>query len=135
LIFLPLAESITECLGLPKRPLTLSVVNIGAASAMDLPAHVHGFSADVPIFLALLSTRLGLPVPVDVLCTGHIASSAGDIAAVHGLKVKLLAAMHDRSIRCVVCPAADEDLSLQEFCPDANWSHLPLEMTHLSPPL
>ena len=117
-LILPLVESITECLGLPMRPMTLSVVNIGAASAMDLPAHVHGFSADLPIFLALLSARLGLPVPVDVLSTGHIASSAGDIAAVHGLKVKLLAAMRDRSIRCVVCPAADQDLSLQELCPN-----------------
>jgi hypothetical protein len=116
-VILPLAASVAESLGLPKRGLDLSVVNLGAASALDLPAHIHGFSADVPLFLALLSARLGLPVPPEVVSTGHIASAGGDISAVRNLPAKLLAATNDKSIRCFIGPAVEEDLSLRDLCP------------------
>jgi predicted ATP-dependent protease len=41
---------------------------------MNTGVQVSGFSADVPMFLAMLSARLQMPVRQDVVSTGHIAS-------------------------------------------------------------
>ena len=116
-VVLPLVDGIVTALGQPRMGFELSVVNLGAASATDRGMQISGFSADLPIFLALLSAALGLPVPQDLVCTGHIASSVGDIAAVRAIPSKLAAAALDNSIRRFVLPALDQDGSLETLLP------------------
>lgn len=116
-ILLPIIDNIVTSLSLDRRNYTISVVNPGAASTSDLGVKIAGFSADVPLLLALLSASLDLPIPEDLVTTGHIASSDGDIAAVKSLPAKLDAAGSDTSIRCFIYPALDRDVSLETLSP------------------
>ncbi|MFC1761014.1 hypothetical protein ACFL6U_02915 [Planctomycetota bacterium] len=116
-ILIPLVDSILDSLRLAKKDFELSVVNPGAASVSDLGVEISGFSADVPLFLALLSAALNIPVPGDMVATGHMASSDGDISAVKAIPVKIAAALDDRSIRCFIYPALKKDHSLGALSP------------------
>ena len=109
---LPLVQRLCQSLGLALGSFEVSAVNLAAASHLDLGLEISGFSADLPLFLALLSARLGLPVPQDVVCTGHIASSDGDVRMVQNLPAKLDAARTDRSIQRILLPGPDADGSL-----------------------
>jgi hypothetical protein len=88
------APSVNEVLrGLDLAPCRyhLSVTNIDAVAAHDLPAAIEGFSADAPAWLAMLSAALGLPLDPTTVVTGHLASTGGDIGAVSHLGAKQLA--------------------------------------------
>jgi len=95
----------------------VSVVNLGAASASDLGVAVSGFSADVAIFLAILSAALEIPLPCEAAFTGHLASPDGDIRAVRSVPAKLDAAAADGTVKHFVCPALDADTSLTALAP------------------
>jgi hypothetical protein len=116
-IILPIVDHILEELQVPRRHYEISAVNLGAASALDVGTSVSGFSADVPIFLALLSAGLDLPLPDDLVSTGHIASVEADIAAVRALAAKVQAAVADGSIGCFLYPDLDKDKSLGVLSP------------------
>jgi hypothetical protein len=118
-VILPIVNMIAASLGLGGRRIDLCVVNPGAASVFDIGVQIDGFSADVPVFLALLSACIQLPLPVEMVSTGHIASGSGDISAVGGLQTKLSVASGDESIKCFLCPALGEDHSLRDLCPGA----------------
>lgn len=94
-----LVTALASHLGVPCCGLELSAVNLSAASWDQRGLTISGFSADAPIFLVMLAAVIGLEVPVDFLCTGHIASSDGDIRMVGGLPTKLAAASQDKTIR------------------------------------
>ena len=113
-------DRMMELLGLSPQCFELSVVNIGAASAVGLGANVSGFSLDTPIFLALLSAGLKMPIRQDVIATGHIASPDGDVRAVEHIPAKLAAAATLPSITRFLYPALDADLSLEAFAPSAG---------------
>jgi hypothetical protein len=113
----PTVDSILNVLGLPKKDFVLSVVNPGAASASDLGVEISGFSADAPMFLALLSAALSMPIPDDTVCTGHIASCDGDLSAVKAIPAKIAAALDDKSIRHFIYPFPDSDRSLSVLSP------------------
>ena len=93
----------------------LQGVNIGAASAVDVGVEVSGFSADLPVAIAMLSARLRLTVPDDVAVTGHLASRHGEIRVVRNLAAKLAAAADDESVNAVVCPSLLGDLSFRDL--------------------
>ncbi len=114
---LPVADRIAGLLGLPTVNYELSVVNLGAASAQDLPLMVTGFSADLPVFLAILSEAMKLPLLQDVVATGHIASNDGDIRPVRSIDAKLAAAAAQPGIRKFVHPAMDADSSFGAMAP------------------
>ena len=116
-ILLPLVDRVLISLGLHRKNFEVSVVNLGATSALDLGVRISGFSADMSVFLALLSVSLGMTIPEDMVSTGHIASSDGDISAVKAIPAKLSAALRDKSINCFVYPALDGDRSLAELSP------------------
>lgn len=116
-VILPLADRILTALQQPQQSYELSVANLGAAAAVNLGTRVSGFSADVPVLLAILSASLGIPIDEDLVATGHVASMDGDIAMVGGLPAKLSAALADESIRCFVHPALDGDSSLRVLAP------------------
>lgn len=108
-----LVTALASHLGVPCRGLELSAVNLSAASWDQRGLTISGFSADAPIFLAMLAAILGLEVPADFLCTGHIASSDGDIRMVGGLPAKLAAASQEKTIRRFAYPDPMADGSLE----------------------
>lgn len=116
---LPVVDHILERIWPEKRrkSFEVSVVNFGAASSMDVGCSLSGFSADVPVLLALLSAALNVPLPQDVITTGHIASNVGDIRAVRSLPAKLEAALGDPEIRRFIHPALDADASQKVLSP------------------
>ena len=115
---LPMIDRIVAALALPRSALEISIANIGAASATDLGSRISGFSADIPVLLAGLSAVLQLPVPEDMVATGHVASPDGDIAMVKAIPAKVAAAMADSSIRRFVHPVVERDTSLQMLSPN-----------------
>lgn len=116
-VLIPVVDAIADGLTVPKVQYDIGVANIGAASAMDVGVTISGFSADVPLVLAMLSARLGMVVPEDVVSTGHIASKDGDICFVRQIPAKLAAALSDPSIRVFVHPSTGNDVSLQKMTP------------------
>ena len=113
-------DGITEQLGLKRRTFQISVTNLGAASAADLELCVEGFSADLPVMLAVLSAALRMPLPQDVVATGHVASVDGDIKPVSNLPAKLAAAVDAPDIQHIVVPVLDSDRSMQALSPTAR---------------
>ena len=116
---LPVADQILELIWPRKRPkyYEVSIANLGAASSMEVGCSLTGFSADVPVLLALVSAALKIPLPQDILTTGHVASTAGDIRAVHSLPAKLEAVLQEPGIRRFIHPALEADSSLQVLSP------------------
>lgn len=108
-----LVSALASHLGVPCPGLELSAVNLSAASWDQRGLTISGFSADAPIFLATLAAILGLEVPADFLCTGHIASSDGDIRMVGGLPAKLAAASQEKTIKRFAYPDPMADGSLE----------------------
>ncbi len=116
-VVLPVVNHIFELLKVPQRKFEISVVNLSAASAEDNISRISGFSADVPILLAMLSAGLGIPVPEEIVSTGHIASTDGDIGLVKSIPTKLEAAQEDRTISRFIYPCIRDDSSLKILSP------------------
>ena len=119
-VILPIADRIVAALGLQRLNFTLSVANLGAASISNLGLEVSGFSADLPVLLAMLSAALHMPVAADLVSTGHIASMDGDLTAVEALPAKLAASVADGSIRRFVHPRPARDRSLETLAPSES---------------
>lgn len=116
-LVLPLVDRIIKGLGLPRINYEASVVNIGATASSVGGFEIGGFSADLPVFLALLSSSLHVGLRQDIASTGHIASLDGDIALVKGIPAKLDAALSLSGITGAVIPALDKDMSLKVLTP------------------
>jgi len=116
-VILPIIDRITTHLGLPLSSHEISTVNIDAASINDVGVCISGYSADVPMFLAMLSATLEIPVMGDLASTGHIASLDGDIRMVKSIPEKLQAAADDRETEIFLHPSLDKDASLKNLSP------------------
>lgn len=116
-VLIPVADGIADTLKVPKVQYEIGVANIGVASAMDVGITIAGFSADVPIVLAMLSSRLGMPLPETMVSTGHVASLDGDIRFVRHVRAKLSAAINDPSIQMFVYPSIRGDVSVEGMMP------------------
>ena len=114
---IPIVDNILDSLGLARKDFMISAVTPGGVSISGLIAGITGFSADLPMLLAMLSAALNMPVADDIVSTGHIASSGGDIAAVKAIPAKISAALDDKSIRGFIYPALDRDRSLTALTP------------------
>lgn len=113
-------HSILSGLGLSCPGFMISAVNLGAASHDDRELVVSGFSADTAVFLSMLSAALGLPLPEDIVSTGHLASPEGDIRMVGALPAKLAAAEADPQIKTFILPDATKDDSLASILSEAE---------------
>ncbi|MCK4341190.1 MAG: hypothetical protein KAY37_05640 [Phycisphaerae bacterium] len=122
-VILPIVDRITTLLGLPRLKFTLTAANLGAASTANLGFEVSGFSADLPVLLALLSASLQMPIPLDMVATGHVASKAGDFAAVEAIPAKLAACSGDPTVRRFIYPAPPSDRSLETLAP-SEWQRI-----------
>ncbi len=116
-VLIPIVDKIQELLGLDKKSFDISVVNPGGVSVSDLGAKVTGFSADVPVVLAMLSAALNIGMADDIVSTGHIASCDGDIAAVKAMAAKISSAFEDKFITHFIYPSLDKDRSLAVLSP------------------
>ena len=114
---LTVADRVFDAMGLSRRRFEISAVNIGAASALDLGAQISGFSADLAVWLAMLSCGLKLPLADDFVATGHLASCQGDIGPVRALSAKVRAVVEDQTVQLFVHPDIEKDRSLHELSP------------------
>lgn len=121
-VVLPSADGVLRALNLPGKNFDVSVVNLDAASIMDIGLKISGYSADVPILLAILSASLEIGVPEDVVSTGHIASPDGDIRMVKNVPAKLEAAIKTESIHRFVHPAIAQESFLDSLSPGERQS-------------
>ena len=87
---------------------------------MDTGMKISGFSSDVPIFLALLSAALKLPIHNDIVSTGHIASTEGDIKPVQKIPAKVTAIIADSDRNKFIYPDLKSDISLDTLSPKAK---------------
>lgn len=95
----------------------VSFSNPGAISVQDTSLQIEGFSAELPILMAMVSTALQIPIPQDTVMTGHIASAGGDISQVSGLPEKLRAAIDDPGMVRFIFPLLESDQSLKLLTP------------------
>ncbi len=116
-VILSIIDTICRELSVPVKNYELSISNPGGASIHDLGIEVSGFSADLPVFLGMLSAALNMPVPDNIVATGHIASTGGDISAVGSLGSKLSAAIEDKSIDTFIYPDLKTDCSIAQLSP------------------
>jgi len=114
---LPLVDRITEALDVPRKNFEVSAVTPGAAASAGIGVEISGFSADLPMLLALLSSSLQLGLRQDVISSGHVASLEGDIAAVRGIPAKIEAALAFPGISAFVLPDLEKDRSLELLTP------------------
>jgi hypothetical protein len=116
-VVMPVTKNILHDLRLPETNFEISVVNLDIAAVNDIGLEISGFSADVPVLLAILSASLQIPISDEIVSTGHIASSDGDIRMVRGIPAKLTAVEKAKSIQTFVHPEVDKDTSLDSFTP------------------
>lgn len=115
---LGLVDRICGLLDVAPKCFEMEMVTPGVASITELPVTISGFSADAPVFLALLSAALGMPLPQDLLTTGQLGSSDGELRPVRQIPAKLAAAVGNRGIKRFCCPPPDADDSLSALAPD-----------------
>jgi hypothetical protein len=96
----------------------LSFVNLGVAAVYRSKLTITGFSADLGILLALISAALKIPIPEDLVVTGHIADLEGAVRAVHGILAKVTAAGQDKQVQRFIGPDFDADPSLKILSPE-----------------
>ncbi len=116
-ILLPLVDEISTKIGLPLNSYDISAQNIGAVSSSDSEYKINGYSADLPIFLSILSASLKLSISQNKVFTGHISSKEGDIAQVKKLIEKSEAAKREGEIVEFVFPSLNKDSSLKVLKP------------------
>ena len=116
-VILPMVDTFTETLGLVRSNYRVSITNPGGASIHNLGIEVSGYSADVPVFLAMLSAALKMPILETVVATGHLASGSGDIAAVQSLPAKLTAVLDGKTVNAFIYPDLKSDQSLGQLSP------------------
>jgi hypothetical protein len=104
---LPLTDTIIQPLGLPEPCYEISAVNPDIASQLDTAVNVSGFSADLSVFMAMLSAALHIPVTANTLFTGHISSADGDIGPVASIEAKMSTAAEDNTISKFIYPQSN----------------------------
>jgi len=110
-------DKITGSLGIEKKCYEISIRNIEAASVKGLNIALQGYSADLSIFLALLSAGLNLPIPQDIAITGRLISADGYVGPVSGLPEKIYAASVTSNIRRMLFPDFNKDKSVDALTP------------------
>lgn len=116
-VVLPLADFIFDMLELDRSNFEIAATNLAAASANDVGLEISGFSADVPVLLAILSAGLEIQVSDNTVFSGHLASPDGDIRMVKGMSAKLKAIVKSGPIETFVHPATASDSSLHDLTP------------------
>ncbi|MCY2928053.1 MAG: hypothetical protein NTV86_00890 [Planctomycetota bacterium] len=115
---LDIVDHIGESLGMRRKSFQIELVTPEVASVSDLSVSIAGCSADAPVFLALVSAMLKMPLRQDIVATGHIASVDGEVRPVKHIPVKLAAAAPEQGVNEFICPAIDTDGSMSLLAPN-----------------
>ena len=116
-VILPIVDQITQPLELPIQNFLISISNIGATATIGKGIKISGFSADLPMFLAMLSASLQAVMRQDIIATGHIASLAGDVIPVLDIPLKIEAAVASEDITEFLFPEIEKDRSVTLLMP------------------
>lgn len=118
-----LEQTVLECVHRILQPIQITpgkieiaIANLNVSATQNRPTRISGFSADLPIFLATLSTLTRIPLPQNLVVTGHIADPNGHLRLVHHLPEKIEAAAR-QSITHFIHPDLDADYSLENLTP------------------
>jgi len=84
-IILPIVDRILSLLEVPRMCFEISSVGLDSDSSTEGEQKISGFSADFPIFLALLAARLEMAIPENIVPVGQITSPEGHIQMTKGL--------------------------------------------------
>jgi hypothetical protein len=117
-VILPIVDQISGPFGLPPKNLIISISNVGVSATIGVGLDISGFSADLPLFLAMLSATLQVGLKQDIISTGHIASLAGDVAPVLDIPSKMEAADASREVMEFVYPDIEKDQSATLLIPE-----------------
>lgn len=116
-VLVPLLQQVLKPLSIATGQWTVMLEPLEAAAVHELPVSVSGYSADLPLFLALLSASMRLPLRQDIVATGRFASSMGDVGLVKHIPEKLTAAREHPQVHHFVCPSFGVDGSLDALSP------------------
>lgn len=116
-IILPQVDNICNKLGISLCSFELSINNVGAISSSDNHYSLSGYSADTAIFVILLSVALKLYINQNIVFTGHISSSSGDISQVSNLLEKSEAALNDKIAEKFIYPEIESENSMSILKP------------------
>jgi hypothetical protein len=116
-ICLEIIDRILNVLGVETPDYQISITSPGAISSQDANLEVEGFSAALSILMAMASAALQIPIPQDIVLTGHMASADGNVGQVSGLADKLKASIDDPSIAEFIYPSIETDQSLKILTP------------------
>jgi len=108
-IILPVIDTILDALGVEQSSFELCAENHAAASGLETGIDISGFSADLPVFMAMLGAVLGLEIPPDCVFTGHIAGVSGILTEVHSLDIKITCARSHSQTKRLFCPNVSFD--------------------------
>ena len=104
---LPIFDSICNRCNIPYSNFGISAENLQAAAINDAKLEINGFSADVSVFIAILSALLGIAVSQNFVFSGHI--SRGNILPVASLPIKLETAIAGGFKRFYCCSVNTDD--------------------------
>jgi hypothetical protein len=116
-VILSIVDQISGHLGLPPGNFIISISNVSVSATKGVGLEISGFSADLPLFLAMLSATLQAGLRQDIISTGHIASLAGNVAPVLDIPAKMEAAAASGEIKEFVYPDIEKDQSATLLTP------------------
>ena len=116
-VIIPIVDNISRSLGLPPMSFVISISNVGVSATKGVGLNIAGFSADVPLFLSMLSASMQASLRQDLVATGHIASLAGNIVPVLGIPAKIDAAIASGDLAEFLFPDIENDLSATLLMP------------------
>jgi hypothetical protein len=82
-VILPIVDQITQSLELPIQNFLISISNIGATATAGKGIKISGFSADLPMFLAMLSASLQAGLRQDIPYDSAQAIELGETVMKH----------------------------------------------------
>lgn len=99
-ILLPAVDNITTSLGLPKS--NIDIITKTPPHLTERNFVIQGHSADLPIFLGILSAATGQVILPKHAATGKICSKQGELQAIDSLETKIWAAMEHPNVETVL---------------------------------
>jgi hypothetical protein len=96
----------------------VSVKGISATALHGLDLSVSGYSLDLALLLAALSSALQFPIPENMVFTGQVATVDGHFLPAEGIPAKLNAAAADPSVTRFIFAAVNTDESAKQLSPE-----------------
>ncbi len=117
-VIIAVVDRICQPLGINPIDYEACVKGISATALHGLDLSVSGYSLDLALLMAALSSTLQFPIPEDTVFTGQVATVDGHFLPVEGVPEKLNAAAADPSVTRFIFAAVDTDESAKQLSPE-----------------